>query len=423
VDPAGHHLVSVALHALNAALFFLVLEAMTGFPWPSAFAALLFALHPLHVESVVWVSERKDVLSTSFGLLAMAAYGRYARRPDASRMACACLLFACSLMAKPMLVTLPFLFLVLDAWPLDRVGPGGPGPVRLAAEKLPLLALSAAASVLAVVAQSRGQAIMGMEQLPLLDRLGGALVSYAEYLLKCAWPARLSVHYPIAAGGPPAWKIAASAALLAAVTIAAVRARARKPWLLAGWLWFLGTLVPVIGLVQIGAQSMADRYTYFPLAGIFVAVAFEMREWAGRLPFGRVAVPCAAAALLAAIVPATERQIGYWASDVSLFRHAVETTSGNWKAHYNLGYALLLDGDAQGAEQAFRSTLAIWPGYADAQLNLGTALAAQKRFAEAIPHFREALRLSPGDARAARNLATALSILEGDRNRNQASPE
>jgi hypothetical protein len=413
LDPAGHHLVGVAFHALNGALLFLVLRAMTGATWPCAFAALLFALHPLRVESVAWASERKDLLSTFFGLLAMAAYRRYAAAPRLPGMLAVCLLFACSLMSKSMLVTLPFLFLVLDGWPLGRFGPGGPGPARLLREKLPLFLLSGASSAVTLLAQSTGQAVVGIGMLTIPRRIAGALVAYAGYLAKAAWPAGLVVHYPIAADGPSPWMAAGAALLLAAVTAAAVRLRKGRPWLLAGWLWYLGTLVPVIGLVQVGVQSMADRYSYFPLCGIFLAVAFEGRAWVGRAPVRERVATVAATLALAALVAVTHRQIGYWATDVSLFRHAVDETSGNWKAHYNLGFALLAEGNNAEAERQFRATLAIWPEYSNAHLNLGTALARQNRFPEAVAQFRETLRLAPDDPKAARNLATALDLIEG----------
>jgi len=274
MEPGAHHLVNVAFHAANAVLLFLVLRGMTGALWGSAAVAALFALHPLHVESVAWIAQRKDVLSAFFFLLMLSAYLRYARSPSRGRLAAVTALFALGLLAKPMLVTAPFVLLLLDFWPLGRFGGAHPDPGTLPAghppavgvrravlEKVPLFLLSALSSVVTVVAQSRGGAMVPADALPFGARAANALVACAAYLWKTFWPAGLAVYYPHTKGELPAWKIAGAAALLSALTGIAVREARRRPYLAVGWLWFLGMLVPVIGLVQVGGQAMADRYT------------------------------------------------------------------------------------------------------------------------------------------------------------------
>ena len=280
-SPGALHLVNVALHALNALLVFLVVDRLTGARGRSAFAAALFALHPLRVESVAWIAERKDLLSAAFGLLAVEAWRRYALRPGAARYAAVAACFALSLLAKPMLVTLPFLLLLLDAWPLRRVppwsldAPGVAPPVgwgRALVEKIPLLALSLASSVVTVIAQDRGGALRGLD-LGLGLRAANAVVSYVRYVEKSLWPSGLAIFYPYPEGGTPAWAVAGAALLLAASVALAIYLARRVPAIAVGWLWFLGSLVPVIGLVQVGAQAMADRYTYVPAIGLAVATA------------------------------------------------------------------------------------------------------------------------------------------------------
>jgi protein O-mannosyl-transferase len=403
-DPGALHLVSAALHAANAALLFLVLHRATGALGRSAFVAVLFAVHPLQVESVAWVSERKEVLSTLFGLLALLAHVRHAARRTATRYALVALAFALSLMAKPTWVTLPFLLLLLDAWPLQRVaelaGEPAAGPARferlplrvLALEKAPLLALSLASSLLTVIAQNRGGAVVGLE-LRLGVRLANAAVSYLTYLAKVLWPARLAAFYPFP-GSWPAWEVAGSALVLLGLTTWAVRSLRAAPWFTVGWLWFVGTLVPMIGLVQVGGQAMADRYTYLPSIGLFLAGTWGACEWAARrgarVPLRVVAVTVAA--LLAAL---TWRQAGYWSDHVTLFRHAIAVTGPNARAHAFLSDGLRKAGRHDEALAEAREAIRIEPWAGRFRMNLAIVEVDLGRLPAARRTLEEALRLDP----------------------------
>jgi len=416
LDAGAHHLVNVALHALNAAILFLVLARMTGAAGRSLVVAALFAVHPLHVESVAWIAERKDVLSTLLGLLALGAWVAYARRPSAGRYLLVALLFAASLMAKPMWVTLPCLLLLLDFWPMQRLEGSSldpdpePPPVprfplrRLLLEKLPLLALSVASSAVTVVAQQRGGAVADL-QLGLGARLGNAVVSYASYLLKTFWPSPLAVFYPHPKDGLAAWQVAGALALVVAVTAVAVWQARRIPWLAVGWFWFLGTLVPVIGIVQVGAQAMADRYTYLPAIGLFLAVA-----WLGhRLARERHAAKAAAAAAtgLVALSAATWSQLGLWSDHEVLFEHALAVTPDNALAHGVLSQGLRNQGKLEKALLHAREAARLDPGSARHWQNLGVSLRDLRLHAEARDAFLRAIELDPGYAIAWANLGQA----------------
>ena len=424
LDPRGHHLTSVLLHALNAALLFLVLHRMTGTRWRSAIVAALFAVHPLHVESVAWVAERKDVLSTTFWLLTMLAYARHAARPRVGSLAVVSLLLAIGLTAKPMLVTLPVVLLLVDSWPLRRKPSIG--------EKVPLLALAMTSGVVTVLVQRAGTAVGSLEQYPLAARVGNALVAYVLYLVRTVWPADLSVFYPHPATSLPVWLPAAALLLLVALTWAAFRLRRRAPFLWTGWLWFVVTLLPVVGLVQVGEQAMADRYTYVPLIGIFLAAVWGVAEAAAALRVPRGAVAAAAVGVLLLLSLATRARLADWRDSEALFTRAVEVDADNAIARVNLAVALLdrgaLDGarehleaalrvrpdDARAhsnlslalqrlgrpadAERQARAAIAIEPGFAEAHNNLGIALALQGRADEAVEHFRRATVLAPEDA-------------------------
>jgi tetratricopeptide (TPR) repeat protein len=418
---AGYHLTSVLLHAANTVLLFWVLVRMTGAVWPSAFVAALFGLHPLHVESVAWVAERKDVLSTFFGLLALGAYARYAERPALGRYLEVVVLFALSLMAKPMLVTFPCLLLLLDYWPLRRLGwragtddRGRPVPTsaaRLLAEKIPLVLLSVGSCALTLWAQGRGGAVIPVDRLPADERLANAAVAYVGYLVQAAWPAHLSAYYPHPRGSLPAWEALAAAAVLVAVTLWVVWAAPRRPYLVVGWLWYVGMLVPVVGIVQVGMQAMADRYTYLPLVGIFVMLAWGLADGCERWHVPR-AVPAATAGLvLAACTAATWVQAGYWHDSVTLWRHAVGVDDANYLAHTNLGDALVQRKQEAEAFHHFARALEVNPDYAAGHNNLGYALAQQGRPAEAVPYYRRALQLQPDFAAAHNNLGLALAQL------------
>jgi tetratricopeptide (TPR) repeat protein len=429
LDPAGHHATNVALHVLNALLLFGVLQTMTRATWRSAFVAALFAVHPLHVESVAWVSERKDVLSTAFGLLSLWAYVAYARRGGAGRYLLAASSLALGLMSKAMLVTLPLLFLLLDYWPLRRIRPakGAPepedpacrprSPRTLLLEKLPLLALSAAAGVITLLFQ-RGAGAVGSEQvLPVYLRAANAVVSYVIYLSKAFWPVDLCIHYPHpyvpGTGGTPfaEWQVAGAAALLLAISALAVRAK-RAPYALVGWLWYLVGLLPAIGLIQVGTQGMADRYTYVPLIGIFIAITWGGADLAMRLgrrrgwilPVGRAA----ATAVLAASIACAFFQTRHWRDSEALFEHALSVTPNNSTIHLDLGFALQLRGRIDEAIHHYRRALEVKPDYALAHLNLGSALARRGELDLAIRHLRRALEITPEFPKAHSNLGSAL---------------
>ena len=418
----GHHLSSVLLHAAAAIALFLLLRSLTGRLWPSALAAALFAIHPLRVESVAWVAERKDVLSGLLFMLTLGAYVRYVRRPrSAVRYLAVFALFALGLMAKPMLVPLPLLLLVLDWWPLGRLAPADtarrPGqrawrlggltlPPALLLEKVPLLALAAVSSALTLWAQQETRlpgAVLGFGL-----RLGNAVVAYADYLVLFFAPTGLAVFYPHAESALPRWKIAAAAATLLAATAAALALRRRLPHLLAGWLWYAGMLVPVAGLVQVGRQGMADRYTYLPQIGLGVALAWTAAAACRRRALGRW-VRQASLAAIALLAGLAWRQAGFWRDSETLFTRALAVTSGNFVAHANLGVALHERGRIDEAIVHYRAALELQPGFAEIQYDLGNALAARQQPEEAAEHYRQALALRPDYAEAHYGLGNALA--------------
>jgi tetratricopeptide (TPR) repeat protein len=406
LDAGAHLLVNAGLHAANAALLFLALARLTAAPARSAVVAALFAVHPLHVESVAWLSERKDVLGTLFGFLTLGAYAGYVERPRWSRRAAVAALLALSLMAKPMWVTAPLLLLLLDAWPLRRFQ--AEPRWRLLAEKAPLLALSAASAAVAVVAQHRSGAVVGLEYGP-GARLANAAVSYARYLGKTFRPAGLAAFYPYPAGGHAAGAVAGSAVLLAAITAVALLRRRAWPWLGVGWGWFLLTLVPVIGIVQTGMQAMADRYTYLPLVGVFIAVVWTAAE-AARGAAARRGLAAAAALVVVALGATTHRQIGVWADQVTLFRHAIAVTGENARAELFLAQGLSAAGEREEAVVHAREAARLEPWNARAQKNLGYMLYRVGRLDDAILALERAVALDPGYAEAHGNLAVAYRL-------------
>jgi protein O-mannosyl-transferase len=401
-NPAGHHAMSIVLHAANAALLFLVLLRMTGGLAPSALAAALFALHPLNVESVAWISERKNVLSTLFWILTIGAYARYAERPSRGRYTWVLVLFALGLMAKPMLVTLPFVLLLLDDWPLRRLnGPGrGASPRDLIVEKLPLFAMSLASCVVTLIAQRPAR--VSMTLVPFGDRLANAAVAYLRYLAKAIVPIDLSPYYSLP-GTPEEPAVALpvavlAAAALAALTLLAWRFRRRAPHALVGWLWFLGTLVPVIGIVQVGGQAMADRYAYVPLIGVFIAVAWSLplarvpAIHAGRAPIAGPARAAAGAAIFACVVlvalgVATARQTRVWRDSPALWQHVLAKQPRSRLALTNYGIDLVYSGRAEEGIALFERALAIDPDFEHARVSLGGALTRGRRYDEALRHL------------------------------------
>jgi tetratricopeptide (TPR) repeat protein len=402
LDPAGHHLTAVLLHAANVLLCFLVLRACTGAALPSALAAALFAIHPLRAESVAYVSERKDVLSVLFWFLTTAAWLRYARRPSAARYLAALAVFSLGLMAKPMLVTLPCAFLLLDFWPLGRLRlfPPSRGPaVRLALEKVPFLLLSGAASALAIVAEGRYGAMSPVEPFPLPVRLLDVLYSYGWYLGKSVWPSRLGAYYPHPGPAIPGWALAASAAALVAVSWLTLRALRRLPFLGVGWLWYLGTLVPVIGFVQIGDTGMADRFTYVPSVGLAVGVAWGLQAWCAGDRRRTALAAAASVAVVLALAAAGFLQTRHWRDGVALFSRTVAVTGVNPLARYNLAVALLEAGRPGDAEREFRRTLDQSPGYLPAYGGLSTILFDSGRRQEAIDTLEAGLSRAPRSPR------------------------
>jgi tetratricopeptide (TPR) repeat protein len=417
MDAGKHHLVNFLLHLLNTLLLFRLLRRGTGREGASAFAAALFALHPLHVESVAWVVERKDVLCGFFFLLALDGWIRYAERPGALRYLAAAGLFLLALLSKSMAVTFPFLLLLFDFWPLGRISfPGSPPPspgeegpfprasaLRVAAEKVPLLALSAASAAATLLSARTIGAVVPMAAVPLPARVANSLLGYASYLGRFLYPSGLSVFYPYPMSPPSAGKSAAAAILLAAVTFLAWRARGRRPWLLLGWLWFAGMLVPVIGLVQAGYQHTADRFTYLPLAGLCVALSWELFE---RIPppgtAGRKAAAASAGALLVLLALLSARQASLWREPAALYRHSAESTRDNWLAENLLGVELAEAGKHGEAEARFREALRIRPDFPHAHFNLGMEMERAGRLDEAEAHYRKTLEAMPGhvDAKA-----------------------
>jgi hypothetical protein len=389
LKPWWPHLVNLLLHAANTVLLFSLLKRMTGAFWRSAAVAALFALHPLHVESVAWVAERKDVLSTLFWFLTTWAYLRYAEefKVQGSRFkvfyGLSLLFFALGLMSKPMLVTLPFTLLLLDYWPLRRMKPGA-SVWRLAAEKIPFFLLSAALCVKTYWVQQQGGAVLRLQDFPLGSRLGNALVSYVRYIELMFWPRNLAGLY-LRSEEWPRWEVAPAALLLLAVSALVLTQWRRRPYLAVGWFWYLGTLVPVIGLVQVGMQAIADRYTYVPLIGLFVIVVWGGWDLAGAWRVARFA-PAATAIALAACAVLTVHQEFYWKDSEALFKRMIDATPNNYMARYNLGNLYSQEKRTNEAISNFTAAIEGEPNYADAHNNLGGIFLEQKRYDEAIQH-------------------------------------
>lgn len=438
LNAGRHHLTSLLLHTANAILLFLVLRRMTGALWRPAFVAALFAWHPLHVESVAWIAERKDVLSALFWWLALLAWLGYAGGPKntgkkSKLFYCvAVFIFALGAMSKPMVVTFPFVLLLLDFWPLHRfrlrsspppppaaraktrAAPrptpsvaGFPSPWRLLLEKIPFFAMSAALCWKTFLVQKHGGAVLDVANLSLASRIGNAFISYIRYPVKMFWPADLSALY-IRIGEWPPWEVAAAALLFAGLTAWIVSQVRTRPWLAVGWFWYAGMLVPVIGLVQVGMQTMADRYTYLPLIGLFIILAWGGAEMAGRFRPLQYAAPLLAVLSLAACLFVTARQIPCWQNSETLFTKMIDVSGNNFMAHYNLGNFYSRQHRTDLAVAQYRLALAAEPNYSEAHNNLAGVLLDQKFFDEAIQHYQDSARLKP-TATAWFNLANALA--------------
>ena len=450
----GHLLVNALIHTANTLLLFWLLLRTTRARWSSALVAALFALHPLHVESVAWASERKDTLSTFFGLLSLIAYTRYAEAPSIRRYAWTAVTLALGLLAKPMLVTWPFLMLLLDYWPLGRFAavipseveaatqppqaarpgfqsrrttskltPRGPSTSlgmtikKLIIEKIPLFVLVAASAVVTSIAQSRAGAVRTFTEVPVALRLWNALVSYAKYLLRAFWPNDLAVFYPWPKGGIPAWQVIGAAVLLIGITAFCVFERKIRPYLIVGWLWFMGTLVPVIGLVQVGGQTMADRYFYIPSIGLFIAIVFGLADIAERRRIAPWVGAAMANVVVVVLATLTNAQIHRWTNSFTLFKHTLTVAPRNFAIEGDLGYALQRSGQLDEAAAHFEKAIQIQPNDQMSQLYMGIARFHQGRVPEAIEHAQVAIHLQPDSAKAHNLLGMALA----KQNRNEAA--
>ena len=403
LKPGMHHLTNLIFHIANTLLLFLVLGKMTGALWRSAVVAAIFALHPFHVESVAWVAERKDVLSTFFWMLTMWTYVRYCQGPGPARYILVLLFFILGLMSKPMLVSLPFVMLLMDYWPLGRLQlllPENKTPLkstrlplfRLILEKIPLFGLAAAVSVVAIFSQ--GDAVQPATAFPPGLRIGNALVSYVLYIKKMFWPADLSIFYPFPQT-IPLWQIAGSGLLLFTISVLFLKMVQKRPYAAVGWFWYLGTLVPVIGLIQIGNQSMADRYTYIPLIGLFIIIVWGIPDLFGQWRYRKHALAVLAGLLLSVLSVCTWLQVRHWKDSTALFGHAIDVTDNNWMALNHLGFSLVQKGRGQEAIRHFSEAVRVKPDFAEAHINLANTLVLGGRLEEAKKHFSEALEIKP----------------------------
>ena len=411
LNAGWHHAESVAFHAVNTVLLFVILNRMTGALWRSAFVAALFALHPLHVESVAWAAERKDVLSTLFWMLGTIAYLWYVRAPSWWRYATVALCLGIGLMAKPMLVTFPFALLLLDYWPLARTKQKTWG--ALVREKVPLVLLVVVVSVVTFIAQRNSGAVRQLGEVSIAFRLENALLSYVRYIGKLLWPTRLSALYPFPSS-IDVWKFIAAVALLATVTFVSIRERNRRPYLIVGWLWYAGTLVPVAGFVQVGYQAMADRYSYIPSIGLFVMAAWGVHELLARRQVRPVVPAIASALVLIGCAVGTYQQVEVWRDGLSLWQHSVDATQDNFIAENSLGFELAQRGRFDEASVLYRDALRMSPGYLLARQNLGLALANSKHFEEAFEQFGIALRAHPENAVLHADFGLALANAQRD---------
>ena len=460
LNPTGHHWTNVELHIVNTLLLFFILFKMTGVLWRSALVAALFALHPLHVESVAWISERKDVLSTFFGLLMFFAYYRYVKISGFKNYLLVIIFFGLGLMAKPMLVTFPFVLLLLDFWPLQRLqfkdNTSPPDEAarfdlqrffKLIWEKIPLFVMAAIASVLTFIAQQSEGAVKPLELLPLIARIPNALVSYVTYALKTIWPSNLAVFYPHPGNSLPTWQIAVAILLITVAIFLSMRTLKEYPYIVVGLFWYLVTLIPVIGLVQVGDQAMADRYTYIPLIGLFIIISWGAFDFLKKWHYHMIILILSAISVICVLAVCTFLQLGYWQNGITLFEHAIKVTNKNCVAHNNLGVLLSKEekfdeaifhydevlkikpkdskalynkgcvlrekGNLDKAAFFFKKSLKIKPDNANAHNELAYILFVQGKLDEAISHYRNALKIKPDFTNACNNLANVL-YLQGE---------
>jgi len=430
LSAGGHHLTSLLIHLANATLLFFLLQTIASNLWRSAFVAVVFAVHPINVESVAWVAERKNVLCTLFCLLTIWAYVRYAERPNWKRYLAAVTLFIMALMSKPMAVTLPFVLLLLDYWPLDRLRvlkppgagssrPAGPARAQdsrtrvaissLILEKVPFILLALADSMLTLRAQRESGSLGAIQAFPIGVRVENALLSYVDYIQKLLWPAHLAVFYPYPKTHPPAWEVGLAVLLLLGISCLVFGAARRFRYSPVGWLWYLGTLIPVIGLVQVGGQSMADRYAYIPMLGLLILAAWGLSDLTSdRKPLRNLLVVSSLSATLI-FAAVTRAQVSYWANSESLFDHAQSVTENNYVAYNNLGEALASRGNTDQAAVWFKKAVEANPDYAAGQENMGMALIQQGSPDDGIAHLTMATRLDPRSYDSLNKLAAALA--------------
>lgn len=415
LNPRGHHATSVLIHLANTLLLFALLSRMTGETLKSACVAGLFGVHPLHVESVAWIAERKDVLSTLFAMLTLLAYVRYVETRSRGRYLVMLVCFILGLAAKPMLVTLPFLLLLLDVWPLGRISRER---VRdLVIEKAPLFACALASSIVTYVVQQNAGAVRAFDVLPVGRRLANAVVAYVSYIGLTIWPVHLAPLYPYSPS-EPLWRVAFAAALLIGLTCLAIRAGTRYGYVAVGWFWYLGMLVPVIGLVQVGSQPMADRYTYLPIVGLFIVIVWALPDLLQDVPARRYVFAAAAAGVVVVSIVLAHQQVRIWENSVDLWQHTLRVTVDNYRAHNSLADALVAAGKTDEAISQYQAALRINPDSVEAHTGIGAVLGPSGRQEDAIEHYRHALRVSPDDAIAHANLGAALAeqgkVAEGE---------
>ena len=421
LNPKGHHLTSLLFHVANTLLLLLILVRMTGALWQSSFVAALFAIHPLHVESVAWVAERKDVLSTLFMMLTVWAYLLYVKKGKVRRYLLVVLFFVLGLMSKPMLVTLPFILLMLDFWPLGRlchiheslnVVTGQQtnerlGIFRLLWEKVPFFALTVVSSVVTFIVQERSGAVKLLEQHSIQTRIINAFVAYIEYIVNMIWPVKLAVLYPHPGNSLPLWKGVVAGLALVLITILVIRKARKVPYLAVGWFWYVVTLIPVIGIVQVGSQAMADRYTYITLIGLFVIIAWGANDLLSKWPNRKKWLGTLAAILLPVLIVLTWKQVQYWENSITLFKHTLKHTSNNVIIHNNLGTVLGKQGRIEEAIEHYLQALRLKPDYAKAHSNLGAAYDNSGMYKEAIEAYKKAIRINPDYAEPHYNLGLA----------------
>jgi protein O-mannosyl-transferase len=454
LNPHGYHLINLLIHVMNTILLFLILRRMTRKLWPSAFVTALFAIHPLHVESVAWIAERKDVLSTFFWMLTMGAYSYYAEHQGFRRYCFVLLFFILGLMAKPMLVTLPLVLLLLDYWPLGRFGEIKPdhkirkelfqsvnSDIRkkksknkqalkqtlelkkpadpeykwsliypLIWEKVPLFILAILSSIVTYIAQQKGGFVQSIEAIPLSVRIGNALIAYSAYIGKMIWPRNLAVFYPHR-GVPVTWQVLGSVFILITITLVVICRTKRSPYLATGWLWYIGTLVPVIGIIQVGAQAMADRYTYIPLIGLFIIVAWGAPELLKKWNHWKEILWTLSILSILCLSIIAWTQVGYWQNNITLYDHTLKVTGNNWLIYNNRGFAYDNLGNHKQAIEDYDRAIEIDPGYADAYYNRGLAYNSLHNYKQAIEDYDRAIDINPGDADAYYNRGLAYNGL------------